>query len=225
MKSYDYYYLAKRNILPDADKRNRVVGTIEKSSRVHVSAVCGKAMASIACMLKEYGCSVTGSDVKFSPPMSDVLDSHGITRLAPSLENLENVDVLVVGNALGPDAPEVAGARDQKIPMISGAEAVSQIFSDKRAFVVTGTHGKTTTSALLTHVFTEAGKNPAYMIGGAFQKSNASYSMGNPSTNTLILEGDEYNCAFFDRAPKFLRYHPTSVILTSLEHDHIDLYP
>lgn len=225
MKPHEYYYLAKKNILPDADQRTRIRGDIKKGSKVHVSAVCGKAMASIACMLKDLGYAVTGSDAQYSMPMSGVLNAHGIASLEPSLENLANIDVLVVGNTLKPSAPEVVGAREKNIPMISGAEAVKQLFADKRSLVVAGTHGKTTTSALLTHVFIEAGKNPAYMIGGVFQNSDDSYSIGGNDAKMVIYEGDEYNSAFFDRAPKFLHYNPSSAILTSIEHDHVDLYP
>ena len=225
MKSYDYYYLAKKNLLPDAEMRTRIPGLIKKGAKVHVSAVCGKAMASIACMLKEFGCIVTGSDVEFNPPMSGVLESHEIPCLTPSVENLNNLDILVVGNALSPNALEVVEARRRNIPMVSGAEAVAQIFDGRRSLVVTGTHGKTTTSALLTHIFLESKKKPAYMIGGVFQKSDDSYSIGGGDSNFVIYEGDEYNCSFFDRAPKFLRYNTTSAILTSIEQDHVDLYP
>lgn len=224
MKAHEYYYLAKKNVLPDAGSRGRVFGEIKPGLRVHVSAVCGKAMASIACLLQEYGCIVTGSDSKFSPPMSEVLLAHNIAQLSPSLDNLMGIDLLVVGNALPHNALEVEEARKRNIPMISGAEATAQIFTNKRSLVVAGTHGKTTTSALLTHIFIEAGLNPAYMIGGAFQKSNESYSMGSPETKFVIYEGDEYNCAFFDQGPKFLQYNPTSTIITSIEQDHVDLY-
>lgn len=225
MKPHDYYYLAKTNILPGAELRKRNSGKIEPGMKVHVSASCGKAMASVAVMLKEFGCIVTGSDAKFSPPMSDVLDSHEIPKLSPSLKNLEGIDILVVGNTQTYDALEVSGAREKNIPMLSGSEVLGQIFSGKRSFVVAGTHGKTTTSALLTHTFLRAERNPAYMIGGVFQDSGESSSMGSKNTNFVIYEGDEYNCAFFDQAPKFLRYEPTSAIITSIEHDHVDLYP
>lgn len=225
MKSHDYYYLAKKNVLPDADFRTRTIGTIKKGSRVHVSYVCGKAMASIACMLKDLGYKVTGSDDHFYPPMSTVLESHGIKQLEPNEKNLENVDLIVVGNTSPYNAVEAEVARRKNIPMISGSEAVAQIFSKKRSLVVAGTHGKTTTSALLTHAFIRSGYSPAYMIGGVFQNSKDSYSIGSKKTKFVIYEGDEYNSAFFDRGPKFLRYNPSSIILTSIEHDHFDLYP
>ncbi len=224
MKSHEYYYLAKKNVLPDADFRKRTIGTIKKGSRIHVSYVCGKAMASIACMLKDLGYKVTGSDAHFYPPMSTVLESHGIKKLEPNEKNLENVDLIVVGNTSHYNAIEVEVARRKNIPMISGSEAVAQIFSKKRSLVVAGTHGKTTTSAMLTHVFIKSGKTPAYMIGGVFQNSKDSYSIGSKRSKHVIYEGDEYNSAFFDRGPKFLKYNPTSIILTSIEHDHFDLY-
>src|SRR3989344_3560215 len=225
MKSYDYYYLAKRNVLPDAEFRNRIPGIVKKGSKIHISAVCGKAMASVACLLKDFGCVVTGSDTAFHPPMGGVLKSRGIICLPPTVENLNNIDLVVIGNALSHDSLEVVEARKRNIPMISGPEALVEVFKNKRTLVVTGTHGKTTTSGLLTHVFLESDKEPAYMIGGVFQKSDDSYSSGGKNTKFAILEGDEYNCAYFDRAPKFLRYNATSAILTSVEHDHVDLYP
>lgn len=224
MKSWEYYYLAKRNYLSDAEQRLRIKGDLKPGYRVHISAVCGKAMASVACLLKEYGCEVTGSDEKFSPPMGDVLANHGIKCIAPSIDNLDNIDVLIVGNTLSPSALEVEEARKRKIPMLSGAEVMGEMFKGKRALIVAGTHGKTTTSGLLTHVFSEAKREPAFMIGGAFQKTNESYSMGGRETNFVIYEGDEYNAACFDRGPKFLHYNPTSAIITSIEQDHVDLY-
>lgn len=224
MKVYEHYYLAKRNLLPGAEERKRIVGQIKKGSRVHVSAVCGKAMASIACLLKEYGCIVTGSDSKFSPPMSDVLEAHGIKKLEPSTKNLRNIDLLVAGNTLAFNSLEVVEARKLGVPTISGAEAVAQIFDNKKSLVVAGTHGKTTTSALLSHIFIKNKENPAYLIGGVFQGTDDSYNLGTNS-KYAIYEGDEYNCAFFDQAPKFLRYNPHSAIITSIEHDHVDLYP
>lgn len=225
MKPHDYYYLAKKNVLSDADFRTRIVGNIKKGSKIHVSYVCGKAMASIACMLKDLGYKVTGSDDHFYPPMSTVLESHGIKKLEPNEKNLEDVDLIVVGNTSPYNAIEAEVARRKNIPMISGSEAVAQIFSKKRSLVVAGTHGKTTTSALLTHIFINSGNAPAYMIGGVFQNSKDSYSIGSKKSKYVIYEGDEYNSAFFDRGPKFLRYNPSSIILTSIEHDHFDLYP
>ncbi len=225
MKSYEYYYWAKRNMLSDAVNRGRIFGEVKKGQRVHVSAVCGKAMASVACMLQDFGCKVTGSDAEFHLPMSAVLDKHGIKKLPLSEKNIKNIDLLVVGNSQSPLSVEVLEARKRNIPMISGAEAISQISNNKKSLVVAGTHGKTTTSALLTHLFIEAGKDPVYMIGGVFQNNRDSYGFGSKKSKHIIYEGDEYNCAFFDRAPKFLRYNASSIILTSIEHDHFDLYP
>lgn len=225
MKNYEYYYLAKRNLLKGSERRTRVYKEIKRGDHIHISAVCGKAMASVAVMLKNFGCIVTGSDTKFSPPMSGVLKTNGIVCLEPSVDNLKDTDIVVVGNSLSYDSLEVTEARKRGIPMLSGSEVLAQIFSNKRSLVVAGTHGKTTTSALLTHVFLQTQKEPAYMIGGVFQNSEESSSAGKENGGFVIYEGDEYNCAFFDQAPKFLRYKPNSVILTSIEHDHVDLYP
>jgi len=188
MKYYDYYYLAKRNLLPGSESRGRIIGQIKKGSKIHVSAVCGKAMASIACMLKESGHIVTGSDTKFSPPMKGVLQKYGIKELKPSAKNLKGIDTLIIGNALSYNSLESIESRKRGIATISGAEAVAEIFKNKRALVVTGTHGKTTTSALLTSVFIEAKKDPAYMIGGVFQNSDNSYSLGRKNSKFAIYE-------------------------------------
>jgi len=225
MKNYEYYYLAKLNTLVNAKDRTRIKGTLKPGDRVHISAVCGKVMASIACILKDYGYEVTGSDKEFFAPMSDVLKNHGIKCSEYSVKNLDGVDLVVVGNTLSPDAVEVVEAKNRKIPMMSSSEVLGQIFKDKRSLVVAGTHGKTTTSALLAHTFLYCQKNPAYMIGGVFQNGNDSYSVGDEHSKFVVYEGDEYNCAFFDRGPKFLLYNSSSVILTSVEHDHVDLYP
>ena len=226
MKSYENYYLAKRNLLANANLRTRVCGELKPGSRIHVSAACGKAMASITCMLKESGYQVTASDVSFEPPMSDVLVSHRIACLPPSEENLQNIDLLVPGNMLPPSALEVVYARAQGIPMLSGSEVLRDLLTqNKRSLVVAGTHGKTTTSSLLAHVFMKSEKSPAYMIGGSFQDTGESYSVGSANATHAIFEGDEYDCAYFDKAPKFLRYNTSSAIITSIEHDHVDLYP
>ncbi len=226
MKPYEYYYLAKRNLLSDTKNRQRIQGNLQKNSRIHVSAACGKAMASVTCMLADLGYSVTASDESFHPPMSDVLQARHITCSKPDSKNIENIDLIVVGNMLPSSAVEVVAARHAHIPMMSGSEVLREILArEKRSLVVAGTHGKTTTSSLLTHVFLKSGKNPAYMIGGSFQNTGESYSIGIKKSSHVIFEGDEYDCAFFDKAPKFLRYNASSAIITSIEYDHVDLYP
>ena len=225
MKSYEDYYIKKRNSLSDEKFRFRVVGALKKDLAIHISAVCGKAMASIACMLKEVGYVVTGSDLSFHPPMSDVLTFHDIKCLKPSIENLKNIGLFIPGNMLPSSDMEVAFAREKNISMMSGAEVLGELLTkNKRSLVVAGTHGKTTSSSLLVHLFLTADRNPAYLIGGVFRDSEKSYSMGDNKSSHVIFEGDEYDCAYFDKAPKFLRYNPTSAIITSIEHDHIDLY-
>lgn len=224
MNNYDFYYLAKRNLLKNADQRVVKRGFLDKKSKIHISAVCGKAMASIACILSDLGYSMQASDDNFYPPMSEVLSNKGIICKKPSIENLDNIDLFIPGNMLPPDHLEVIEAKKRNIPMVSGPEVLGQILTlNKRSLVVCGTHGKTTVSSLLTSVFDKTDKKPAFLVGGVIKKLG-SYSVGFNS-DFAIFEGDEYDCAFFDKAPKFLRYNPTSAIITSIEHDHFDLYP
>ncbi len=196
-----------------------------KPKHIHLIGVCGTAMASLAGMLKQRGFQVTGSDNAAYPPMSDFLVSLGITVAQPFSEaNLNpRPDLVVVGNAISRRNVELEFVLDQRIPFQSMAQVLHDEFlMDRERLVVAGTHGKTTTSSMLAWLFDQAGRTPSFLIGGIPENFGSSFALG--SGSEFILEGDEYDTAFFDKGPKFLHYFPDATILTSVEFDHADIY-
>jgi UDP-N-acetylmuramate: L-alanyl-gamma-D-glutamyl-meso-diaminopimelate ligase len=184
-------------------------------------------MAPVAGMLKERGFHVTGSDVNVYPPASTLLDSLGIRWNEGFLEeNLKPApDLAVIGNVIARGNPELEYILDEKIPYCSMPQLVEDYFiPGHTSIVVAGTHGKTTTTAMLAWIFHVAARRPDFLVGGVVPNFNdRSYGLG--GGEEFIIEGDEYETAFFDRGPKFLHYHPDELILTSLEYDHADIYP
>ena len=197
------------------------------TEHIHLLGVAGSAMAPVAGMLKERGFHVTGSDVNVYPPASTLLDSLGIPwNEGYRAENLQPPpDLAVIGNAISRGNPELERILDEKIPYCSMPQLLGQYFLPGRtSIVVAGTHGKTTTTAMLAWIFHVAGRRPDFLIGGVAPNfGDRSYGLG--GGGEFIIEGDEYDTAFFDKAPKFLHYHPDELILTSLEYDHADIYP
>ena len=182
-------------------------------------------MASLAGMLKERGFRVTGSDAAAYPPMSDFLAEIGIPVAQPfDARNLEpSPDLVVVGNAISRGNVELEHALDQRIPFCSLPQILHEEFlRGKEVIVVAGTHGKTTTTSMLSWIFHSAGMNPSFLIGGIAENFGSSFQLG--EGDHFIIEGDEYDTAFFDKGPKFLHYFPDAVILTSVEFDHADIY-
>lgn len=193
---------------------------------VHLSGVGGIAMATLAAMLAERGFRVTGSDAGIYPPAADLLRAAGITaKEGYREENLVPApDWVVIGNALSRGNPEVEWILDCKIPFRSLPAVVEELFlPGHRSIVVSGTHGKTTTASLLSWILHVGGRQPNFLVGGVVQDFGASYGLG--GGEEFVIEGDEYDSAFFDKAPKFLHYHPDELIITSLEFDHADIYP
>lgn len=183
-------------------------------------------MAPLACLLRELGHSVRGSDGPLYPPMSDVLAEAGIeVREGYSPANLAPPpDLVIVGNAVPRTNVEAVAARERGLETLSMPQAVSRFLLDRRRpLVVAGTHGKTTTTALAAWVLSRSGRDPGYLIGGVPGNLPRGFRLG--SGDRFVIEGDEYNAAWFDRGPKFLHYRPQTAILTSLEYDHADLYP
>src|ERR1700728_529234 len=192
---------------------------------IHLVGICGTAMASLAGMLQERGFRVTGSDAASYPPMSTFLESLGIAVSQPFAEaNLDpRPDLVVVGNALSRGNVELERLLDERIPFCSLPQILHDEFLiGKDVLVVAGTHGKTTTTSMLAWIFETAGLQPSFLIGGIAENFGRSFGLGDGKH--FILEGDEYDTAFFDKGPKFLHYFPDSVILTSVEFDHADIY-
>ena len=196
-----------------------------KSKHIHLIGICGTAMASLAGMLAERGFHVTGSDAAAYPPMSDFLRSLGIPVAQPfAVENLSPVpDLVVVGNAISRGNVELEHVLDRRIPFCSLPQLLHDEFlQGKEVLVVAGTHGKTTTTSMVAWIFEVAGLQPSFLVGGIAENFGRSFQLGNGKH--FILEGDEYDTAFFDKGPKFLHYFPDAIILTSVEFDHADIY-
>ena len=182
-------------------------------------------MAPLAGMLREHGYRVTGSDSGVYPPASTLLEKLGISFFhAFDAANLTPApDLVVVGNIIARGNPELEEVLDRKIPYRSMPEILEEVFLPERhSIVVSGTHGKTTTTAMLAWIFHTAGKRPNFLVGGVAENFGKSYGLG--GGEEFILEGDEYETAFWDRGPKFFHYHPDDLIITSLEFDHADIY-
>ena len=198
---------------------------MKQTKHIHLIGICGTAMASLAGMLQERGFRVTGSDAAAYPPMSDYLASLGIPLAQPfAVENLDpRPDLVIVGNAISRGNVELEHVLDVRIPFGSLPQILHDEFLvGKEVLVVAGTHGKTTTTSMLAWIFHSAGMQPSFLIGGIAENFGGSFQLG--QGKHIILEGDEYDTAFFDKGPKFLHYFPDAVILTSVEFDHADIY-
>jgi UDP-N-acetylmuramate: L-alanyl-gamma-D-glutamyl-meso-diaminopimelate ligase len=199
---------------------------------IHLIGICGTAMASLAGMLKAEGHRVTGSDTAAYPPMSDQLAAMGIPVMEPyRAENLDDrPDLVVVGNAISRGNLELERVLDERIPMSSMAQLIHDEFLvGRERLVVAGTHGKTTTTSMLAWIYETAADvagpewKPSFLVGGVAENFGTSFHV-EAGTRPFILEGDEYDTAFFDKGPKFLHYFPDAAILTHVEFDHADIY-
>ncbi len=193
--------------------------------RVHLLGICGTGMASLAGMLKEMSFEVSGSDQNVYPPMSEMLAELGIDVQSPYRpENLPpRVDLVVVGNAISRGNPELEEVLDRGLHYASMAEVVKELFiRGRRSLVVAGTHGKTTTTSLASWVLKYGDFEPSFLVGGIPGNFDASYRIG--SGEVFVIEGDEYDTAYFDKGPKFLHYLPEIVLLGNVEFDHADIY-
>jgi UDP-N-acetylmuramate: L-alanyl-gamma-D-glutamyl-meso-diaminopimelate ligase len=201
------------------------IDDMDRKKHIHLIGICGTAMASLAGMLKQRGFHVTGSDAAAYPPMSNFLRELDIPVAQPfAAQNLKpRPDLVVVGNAMSRGNVELEEVLDQRIPFCSLPQLLHDEFlRGKEVLVVAGTHGKTTTTSMLAWIFDSAGVQPSFLIGGIAENFGSSFHLG--AGSHFILEGDEYDTAFFDKGPKFLHYFPDSVILTSVEFDHADIY-
>jgi UDP-N-acetylmuramate: L-alanyl-gamma-D-glutamyl-meso-diaminopimelate ligase len=194
--------------------------------KVHLSAACGTAMASLAGLLVEHGHEVSGSDQDVYPPMSTQLEALGLSLRSPyDARNVpEDADLVVIGNALSRGNPEVEAVLDRKQRMTSlPALLADEFIRGNTSLVVAGTHGKTTTTSLLSFILHEAGRDPSFLIGGVPADFGRSYRLGRGGL--FVVEGDEYDCAFFDKRPKFVHYLPDVAVIGNVEYDHADIYP
>jgi UDP-N-acetylmuramate: L-alanyl-gamma-D-glutamyl-meso-diaminopimelate ligase len=191
----------------------------------HLIGICGAAMASLAGMLQARGAVVTGSDEHVYPPMSTMLASLGI----PVMEGYDAAhltpapDRVIIGNAIPRGNPEVEETLNRKLPYRSQAETVKEEFiRGRRSLVVAGTHGKTTTTSLAAWVMDRCGLNPTFLVGGVVQNFGTSFRV--TESEYFIIEGDEYDTAYFDKGPKFMHYLPETAIVNNIEFDHADIY-
>ncbi len=201
-----------------------------QAKHIHLIGICGTAMASLAGMLQGQGHRVTGSDAAAYPPMSDQLRAMGIEPMQPYSEaHLHPApDLVVIGNAISRGNPELEFLLDHRLPFTSMAALIHDEFlRGRESLVVSGTHGKTTTTSMLAWIYETASRTrpelaPSFLIGGVAENFGTSFAVRD--TRTFLLEGDEYDTAFFDKGPKFLHYFPQAAILTHVEFDHADIY-
>lgn len=193
---------------------------------IHLIGICGTGMGSFAGLLKAAGHRVRGSDENVYPPMSDKLAAWGIPVASGYRpENLDPApDLVVVGNVIKRNNPEAMAVVERGLTATSFPAALGELFLEhKHSVVVAGTHGKTTTTSMIAWLLTAAGRDPGLLVGGVPQNFGEGFRLGNGEY--FVVEGDEYDTAYFDKQPKFLHYRPRTAVLTSLEFDHADIYP
>lgn len=192
---------------------------------IHILGICGTFMGGIAMIARQAGFKVTGCDRNVYPPMSDELGRAGISlHQGFDAEQLDmRPDLIVVGNVMKRGMPVIERMLNENLPYVSGPQWLEEHYlKHKRVLAVAGTHGKTTTSSMLTWILEKNGKNPGFLIGGIPQ--NFGISARNTDSSWFVIEADEYDCAFFDKRAKFVHYHPSGLIMNNLEYDHADIY-
>lgn len=192
--------------------------------KIFLIGIGGIAMGNLARMLQVLGHDVSGSDLNLYPPMSDQLEAWGLSpKQGFSAENVHGKDLVIIGNAISRGNPEVEEVLNSGIPYMSMSQALHHFFlKDKKVIVVAGTHGKTTTTFLLHHILKELGLGPGLFVGGIRKDGHPGFEVG--TGEYFVIEGDEYDSAFFDKGSKFLHYKPYYLILTALDYDHADIF-
>jgi UDP-N-acetylmuramate: L-alanyl-gamma-D-glutamyl-meso-diaminopimelate ligase len=197
----------------------------EAVRKIHLIAVCGTGMGALACMLKNLGFEITGSDQRIYPPMSDFLAEQGVHIMDGfhAAHISDGTDLVIVGNAVTRENPEAKKMQQLGIPFCSMPQALNHFVArGKKTLVISGTHGKTTTASILAWMLYKAGWDPSFMIGGILQNFGSNFRLGDG--DYMIIEGDEYDTAFFDKGPKFMHFRPAMTVLTSVEFDHADIF-
>lgn len=211
-----------------AQDNGRVLTDLDPTSvrRIHLVEVAGTGMGAFAGMLQAAGYTVTGSDENVYPPMSDMLRAWGIetyTPYAPGNLDRARPDLVIIGNVIRRVNPEATAVRERGLPQMSFPAAFGALIAARRhSVVIAGTHGKTTTSALMGHVLAEAGLDPTFLVGGVTLDYGGNFRLGHGAH--VVVEGDEYDTAYWDKGPKFLHYRARTALLTSVEFDHADIY-
>jgi UDP-N-acetylmuramate: L-alanyl-gamma-D-glutamyl-meso-diaminopimelate ligase len=192
--------------------------------KVHMIAACGVGMSGLAALLREAGHEVSGSDEQVYPPASTLLEALGVpVQQGWDANRLRGVDLVVCGNAVRSTNPEAVAAREQGLRTMSFPQAVEELFlMTRKPLVVAGTHGKTTSASMLAYLLARCGRDPGWLIGGAPRDLGSNANLG--GSPWFVVEGDEYDSAYFDKGPKFLHYRPDMVLLTAVEFDHADIY-
>lgn len=193
--------------------------------KIHILGICGTFMGSLAILAAKQGMRVTGQDQNVYPPMSTQLEAQGIGLISgfEIADMPADVDCVVVGNVMRRGMPIVEHLLNQKIPYLSGPDFLAKyILRDQHVLVVSGTHGKTTTSSMLAWILQYAGLDPGFLIGGIPNNFGVSAALGDGKY--FVIEGDEYDCAFFDKRSKFLHYRPQTLIINNIEFDHADIF-
>ncbi|MCP4606170.1 MAG: hypothetical protein GY847_37600 [Proteobacteria bacterium] len=200
--------------------------SLSPPATVHLIGICGTGMGALAGLLATRGFRVTGSDLHAYPPMSTALEDLGINVIEGySASNLDhNPDLVVVGNVCRRDHPEAAAAVEKGLTFASMPNTLCELFlRGKRPLVAAGTHGKTTITSLTAFLLHATGQDPSFLAGGVSTDLGPGFRLG--SGDCFVVEGDEYDSAYFEKVPKFISYAPSSAVITSVEHDHIDIYP
>lgn len=193
---------------------------------IHILGICGTFMGGIAAIAKQLGHQVTGSDDHVYPPMSTMLESLGIQigSLSDTSQLEPAPDLVIIGNALSRGNPQVEMILDRGIAYTSGPQWLGDhVLRQKWVIAVAGTHGKTTTTSMLTHILECSGYNPSFLVGGVLESFGASARL--TDSMFFVIEADEYDTAFFDKRSKFVHYHPNTLALNNLEFDHADIFP
>ena len=191
--------------------------------RIHILGICGTFMGGLAQILKESGHSISGSDNQFYPPMSVHLEDLDVEMLKGySSKSMPDADLYIIGNALSRGNECVEYILDNQLPFRSGPEMLGEILKNRKVLAISGTHGKTTTSYMLAHIFLNQGRDIGFLVGGVSEDIKGSASLG--TDNIFVIEADEYDSAFFDKRSKFIHYSPSTLVINNIEFDHADIF-